>query len=87
MVAVNASLFVWVLNDSSEDFVCKVKGLVVAHDDLHTLLGDACLDDCLRRGKNTLVDEELVGTCLLLLSGPLVVKHERRLGACSSFVK
>ena len=87
MVAVNASLFVWVLNDRSEDFVRKVKGLVVAHDDLHTLLRDACLYDCLRRGEDALVDEELVGTRFLLLSRPLVVKHKRSLSACGSFVK
>ena len=83
----DAALLVWVLNDSTEDFVCKVKGLVVAYDNLHTLLGNACLDDCLRRGKDALVDEELVGFGFLLLSRPLVVKHEGSLGACGSFVK
>ena len=83
----DAALFVWVLNDRSEDFVRKVKGLVVAHDDLHTLLRNARLDDCLRRGEDALVDEELVGTRLLLLSRPLVVKHKRSLGTCGSFVK
>ena len=87
MVAIDTTLLVGVLDDSSEDLVRKVKGLVVSYDDLHALLGNACLNDRLRRGKDTLVDEELVGARLLLLSRTLVVEHEGSFGTCGSFVE